>query len=45
MKNPKFKILNPKQCLNSNFQNNKRFGHLSFEHLDLFRISILEFRV
>ncbi|MBA7536270.1 hypothetical protein ES705_28533 [subsurface metagenome] len=23
-----------KQYLNSNFRNNKRFGHLSFEHLD-----------
>ncbi|KPJ71407.1 hypothetical protein AMJ52_08570 [candidate division TA06 bacterium DG_78] len=29
-----------KQYRNSNFQNYKRFGHLGFKHLNLFRISV-----
>jgi len=34
-----------KQYLNLNFQNYKRFDHLGLEHLDLFSISILGFRI
>ncbi len=39
-KNPKFKILNSKQYQNSNFKIQNIFGHLN-----LFRVSDLEFRV
>ena len=45
MKNSKHEILNPKQYLNSNDPNSKRFGKLRFRILDLFRISDLGFRI
>lgn len=45
MKNSKFEALNPKQIQNPNFQNYKRFGHLSLERLDVFRISIFGFEI
>ncbi|MBI2041413.1 MAG: ribosomal RNA small subunit methyltransferase A [Candidatus Nealsonbacteria bacterium] len=41
--NSKSEALNPKQYLNSNFQNSKRGLDLKFGILDLFRISNLEF--
>ncbi len=36
---------NPKQILNSNAQNSKPFKTFEFKILDLFRISIFEFRI
>ena len=44
LKNPKSKILNPKQTQNPNDQNPKHLRHLNLEHSNLFRVSNLEFR-
>jgi hypothetical protein len=53
-KNPNIEIRNPKQYQNPNVLNSKQkrigtavfcFGHWHFGHLNLFRVSIFEFRI
>jgi hypothetical protein len=50
--NPKHEIRNPKQIQNANVQNSKQKQHdtmlssfFRFDHLNMFRISIFEFRI